>query len=247
MSEQHRLMAFREGGTANGEAGPVVFLHGFLSSSTRDWPDAQWAEPLGEAGQRLILADLPAHGEAPDPAGPEAATVSALVDDLAERIFEAGGTADILAYSLGARLAWSLAARHPARVRRMVLGGLGPHDPFVGLDYAAARRMAEGGPSPEDPMTAMLAGFVVGAGERVEARLDLMQALSHEPFDPEREKPAMPVLLITGSEDRMCAETPVLAAALDDCRHVSVPGDHLGALHHQRFREEALAFLNRTP
>lgn len=240
-------MAFRESGTANGEAVPLLLLHGFLSSSAHDWPEESWAGPLARAGQRLILADLPAHGTAPDPAGADAATVTALVEALARKIDAAGGKVDILAYSLGSRLAWSLAARHPDKVRRMVLGGLGPHDPFAGLDYGAARRFVRDGTPPADPMTAMLAGFVIRAAERVSARLDLMEALGREPFDPGREKPVMPVLLLAGSEDRMCEATPLLAAGLGDARHRTVPGDHMAALHHEDFRTEALAFLDRRP
>ena len=40
--------------------------------------------------------------------------------------------ADVIGYSLGARLAWSPAAT--GRVGRLVLGGLSPTDPIAGVD-----------------------------------------------------------------------------------------------------------------
>jgi pimeloyl-ACP methyl ester carboxylesterase len=61
-----------------------------------------------------------------------------------------GGEIDVVGYSLGARLAWALAGHPAVAVRRLVLGGLSPMEPFAMVDLPAARTALAGGPAPAD-------------------------------------------------------------------------------------------------
>lgn len=220
---------------------PILLIHGFLASGARDWPEATWQQPLTAAGRGVIVPDLPGHGDS----APATAGVARLVDALAALAGE--GPVDVVAYSLGARLAWSLAARHAASVRRMVLGGLAPFDPFAAVDVRAARAMLAGGPAPADPLTGMIGGMIAAHAPDPAAMLDLVAALGAEPFDPSAEAPSCPVLLLAGQDDPMMQGVEALAAALPGARLERVPGDHQGALHAPEFRAEAFAFLGLTP
>lgn len=109
----------RESGPAAGaaKAPPVLMLHGF-GSSLHTWE--AWAQGL-QAGQRVVRVDLPGAGlTGPDPSGrydDEHALqqLQALMDALGM------ARASLVGHSMGGRLAWRLAAEHPARVHRLVL------------------------------------------------------------------------------------------------------------------------------
>ena len=111
-----------------GLGAPMVLVHGFASSKEVNWVQPSWFATLQGAGRRVVAFDNRGHGGSSklyDPADYHttkmAADVAALLDHLEiER-------ADVMGYSMGARIAAFLALEHPGRVRSMVLGGLGMH------------------------------------------------------------------------------------------------------------------------
>ncbi|GGE25671.1 putative 2-succinyl-6-hydroxy-2,4-cyclohexadiene-1-carboxylate synthase [Marinithermofilum abyssi] len=115
-----------------GHGPPLLLLHGFTGSRTTWYPfAAKWA-----AHFRLIMVDLLGHGESDAPADPQryaveesAADLSALLDRLAI------DSAHVLGYSMGGRLAVSVAALYPDRLRSLVLESSSP-----GLADPEARR-----------------------------------------------------------------------------------------------------------
>jgi len=218
-------------------------MHGFASSSAEDFGD--WADALAAGGRDAYLVDLPGHGGSPAVPGAGAGTTSAVVAALADvvRAIDAEHV-DVIGYSLGARLAWELPAA-TGRVRRLVLGGLSPFEPFAGVDIVAVARAVDGEP-PADPFVGMMAGMVSGAGRDTDSLLALMAGLGSEPFapeDPASSRPDVPTLLVAGADDPMTQGLEGLTAVVPDARLVRVPGDHLGALHSPAFREAALTFL----
>ncbi len=102
-----------------------VLLHGFLGAP------AAWDELRAHAPARDDITPwMPGHGPSPWTPGGD---FCAVVDAFAARVLP-DAPCLLVGYSLGARVALSLALRHPARVRRLVLVGVSP-----GLDSAAAR------------------------------------------------------------------------------------------------------------
>lgn len=109
---------------------PLLLLHGFTGRGTA-W--GSHATILARAF-RVITVDLPGHGRTAR-ADPERLTVERTADDLATILRRAGAVpADVLGYSLGARIALRLAVSHPSVVRRLVL-----ESPSAGLPTAAER------------------------------------------------------------------------------------------------------------
>jgi 2-succinyl-6-hydroxy-2,4-cyclohexadiene-1-carboxylate synthase len=110
----------------------VVFLHGFLSSP------ATWENVVHELSidaQYTHKPWLPGHGLAPWFCGE---TFVDAVDAVAARLPTTPSV--VVGYSLGARLALGLAARHPERVARAVLVGV---NPGLREDEAREVRLAE--------------------------------------------------------------------------------------------------------
>src|SRR5580693_7363332 len=87
-----------------GAGEPVVLIHGFASNKETNWVHPGWVATLTRAGRRVMAGD-----------------VLALLDHLGI------ATADLMGYSMGARIAAFCAVLHPRRVRSVILGGLGLH------------------------------------------------------------------------------------------------------------------------
>lgn len=113
-----------------GTGPPLLLLHGFTGRGTA-W--GSHATALARAF-RVITVDLPGHGRSAR-ADPDRLTVERTADDLATILHRAGTVpADVLGYSLGARIALRLAVAHPPVVGRIVL-----ESPSAGLPTAAER------------------------------------------------------------------------------------------------------------
>ncbi len=100
-----------------GTGQPLLLLHGFSGRGTA------WGSHSTALARRfrVITVDLPGHCRT-GTAGPDRLTVERTADDLAAILRQAGtAPADVLGYSLGARIALRLAVAHPSVVRRLAL------------------------------------------------------------------------------------------------------------------------------
>jgi len=95
---------------------PIVFLHGTRLSRT------MWRPVMRRlAGSyRVIALDLPGHGSRSDVPFAIDAAVASVVSAVDE---QGGGRATLVGLSLGGYVAMDVAARHPERVRALVLSG----------------------------------------------------------------------------------------------------------------------------
>lgn len=99
------------------DARTVVMIHG-VASSLHTWED--WAHALDDEF-RVIRFDLPGSGlSPPDPTGDytDTRTVALLTELMDDSGVE---RAALIGNSLGGRIAWTFAAAHPERVKRLVL------------------------------------------------------------------------------------------------------------------------------
>jgi pimeloyl-ACP methyl ester carboxylesterase len=124
-------------GDDEGQGDALVLLHGVATSRL------VWRRVIGPLAQhrRVIAVDVPGFGES-EPAGP-----GFDLDAVADRLI--GGLApdrfDLAGHSLGGAVAVAAAARHPDRVRRLVLvapAGLEPRATRVAAALGAAAERA---------------------------------------------------------------------------------------------------------
>ena len=116
---------------SGGQGMPLLLLHGFTGRG------ASWGPHLRafQRSHRTIVVDLLGHGRSDAPADPARFAVERQADDLAALVCAVGApVADVLGYSMGARIALALALDHPAVVRRLVL-----ESPSAGIADPAER------------------------------------------------------------------------------------------------------------
>ena len=109
-----------------GEGEPIVLVHGFASTKEVNWVQPGWIGTLNRAGRRAVALDNRGHGASSKLYDPAAYHSAAMADDVRALLDHLKiERADIMGYSMGARITAFLAVKHPERVRSAILGGLG--------------------------------------------------------------------------------------------------------------------------
>ncbi len=137
-------IAATETGASNGRL--VLVLHGFTGDHTTM---ADVVAPLAAADFRVVAVDLIGHGASPSPPDLAAYAMGACVTQLGDLLGSLGiDHADVVGYSMGARVALSLACAKPDLVRSLVtIGGTAgiaagaERDDRVAADEALANRI----------------------------------------------------------------------------------------------------------
>ena len=223
---------------------PILLVHGFASTAASTWHATGWVTFLTEAGRGVITPDLRGHGRSDAPHGDQdyaprqlAADLVAVLDDLGiEQV-------DVMAYSLGSRVAAALTRLAPERVRRVVLGGAGPIEHFSTWDPAAVARFVTEGELPDDPTIAAVLGSALASGADRMALLACVRGMTASALDV---APGIPRLYVAGGAD------PIPAGVADLARETGadyreLPGrTHMNALGAREFKQAALDFCDLT-
>ncbi|MBN6038856.1 alpha/beta fold hydrolase [Amycolatopsis sp. 195334CR] len=215
---------------------PVLLLHGFASDGHTDWITTGWPAVLTDAGRSVLIPDLPGHGSSPAPVDPP--TPKTITADLTRLILDLSEV-DVVGYSLGARLAWDLPAQAP--IRRLVLGGLSPTEPFSSVDLDAVRSFAASGKPPSDPLTAMIAHMITAPGRNPTALARCIEGLRQEPFTPT--PLTVPTHFVAGTKDPITTGIEHLTTLIPGSTLTHIPSDHGGTLRSPEFKATTLNFL----
>ena len=109
-----------------GEGDPIVLVHGFASSKNVNWVYPTWVSELRKNGRRVIAFDNRGHGDSSKLYDPEDYHIGTMASDITALMNHLGiERADVMGYSLGARMMGILAQTKPQRVRSAIFGGLG--------------------------------------------------------------------------------------------------------------------------
>ena len=234
-----------------GEGEPVLLIHGFASSVRANWIEPCWVSVLNGAGFRVVAFDNRGHGES-EKLYDRALYSAPLMAEDARRLLDHLGIAraDVMGYSMGARITAFLALGHPDRVRSAIFAGLGGNmvRPMAGTGPIAHALEAQ---SIDDVTNATARTFRAFA-EKTGSDLEALAACIRGSRDPiTREAVATiscPVLVVTGSEDVIGGRAGDLAALIPGAEALTVPRrDHMRTVGDRVYKEGVLAFLRRRP
>lgn len=214
-----------------GEGRPLILVHGLFSSAQVNWIKYGHADLLAEAGFRVIMPDLRAHGDSDAPHDPDAYPADILAQDMRTLIAGYGlEDYDIAGFSLGARTVAALLAQG-LTPRRAILAGMG----LEGLNQWLDRRQffidaidrAET-VTRDDPHFMAVMFMRTMKIDPVAARL-LLQSPAQVDMAALVALP-MPIGVICGDQDMDNGSAPALARQLADGRYIEIPGTHMSCI-----------------
>jgi len=224
----------------------VVLLHGFASDHRGNWVTPGVVAALVAADRRVIAPDARGHGLSSRPHDPESYGDNAMVKDVMT-LFDNLGVQelDLVGYSMGSLVAASVATRD-ARVRSLVLGGVGGHwtgelrpqdgnaiadaletDDPSSIDHAIPRAFRAFADRTGSDRLALAACQRSGRGEPVDLAL----------ID-------VPTLVLVGDSDTLAGPPEPLAARIAGACFEIVHGTHLSVAADPAFTSHLVSFVN---
>ena len=234
-----------------GEGDPILLVHGFASTKNVNWVYPTWVSELKKNGRRVIAFDNRGHGDSAKfydaeayEIGTMAGDISALMDHLAiER-------ADVMGYSLGARMTAVLAQRQPQRLRSAIFGGIG-----IGLidggGPGESVAVALEAPSLDDVTDPVGRTFRAFADQTRSDRLALAACLRGSRRLMTREEAAgitVPALIAVGTSDEIAGSAAALGKIIPGAEVLDIPNrDHMRAVGDKIYKTGVLEFLSQRP
>ncbi|WP_024510668.1 alpha/beta hydrolase [Bradyrhizobium sp. ARR65] len=232
-----------------GEGDPILLVHGFASTKNVNWVYPTWVSELRKNGRRVIALDNRGHGESEklyDPADYSipimASDVVALMDHLEI------ACADVMGYSLGARMTAWLGLNEPERLRSAILGGIGMamiEGGGPGENVAQALE-APSLDDVEDPVGRIFRAF---ADQTRSDRRALAACLRGSRGLMSREQVSaihVPVLIAVGTADEVAGSAEELGELIPGAEVLDIPNrDHMRAVGDKVYKTGVVDFLSR--
>ena len=234
-----------------GAGEPVLLIHGFASSVKINWIEPGWVSLLTRSGYRVVAFDNRGHGES-DKLYDRALYSAPLMAEDARRLLDhlAIPSADVMGYSMGARITAFLALAHPQRLRSAIFGGLGANmiRPMAGTGPIAAALEAASIDEVKNPTARTFRAFAERTGSDLKALAACIRG-SRDPITREMVASlTCPVLVATGTEDVIGGQAEELAALIPGAEALPIPRrDHMLAVGDRVYKEGVLEFLRRRP
>ena len=231
-----------------GEGEPILLIHGFASNIGTNWRGTSWIDTLVADGRRVIAIDNRGHGQSEKLYEPERYGAPAMAEDACRLLDHLGiDRADVMGYSMGARIA-SFLTLAPPEPRAQPASSPAWASIWCAAWSAAGRwqgrskcrasttstmtRRVASAPSPRRP-GATSRHWPPACGARARSsRAEQLGTIK------------VPTLVAVGSADVIAGSGPELAALIPGARLLSIEGrDHMKAVGDPRFKQGVLDFL----
>lgn len=232
-----------------GEGDPIVLVHGFASSKNVNWVYPTWVSELKKHGRRVIALDHRGHGESSKLYDPEDYHIGTMAGDVRALLAHLDiARADMMGYSMGARITAYLAQSQPGLIRSAILGGLG------------TALIAGGGPGENvalaleapalddvtDPVGRMFRAFADQTRSDRRALAACLRGSRRLMTAEEAAGIAVPVLIAVGTTDEIAGSAHALQQVIPGSQVLDIPNrDHMRAVGDRVYKASVLDFLAR--
>ncbi len=230
---------------------PILLIHGFASNHAVNWFFPQWVKTLTEDRRRVIALDNRGHGRSQRFYAPGDYAVPKMAEDCRRLLDHLGiERADVMGYSMGARIAAFLAKAHPERTRSIILGGLGHHlIDGSGLPLGIADAMeARSLDDLTNPNQRLFRSFAEATKSDLKAMAACIRGARQLISEAEARQIKIPILVAAGTEDDVAGDPQRLAALFPAGEALEITGrDHNRAVGDPIYKKGVLKFLAQRP
>src|SRR6516225_1098592 len=204
-----------------GAGEPIALVHKVASNKEVNWSAPSWVTTLSRAGRRVIALDNRGHGASSKLYDPAAYHSAIMAEDVRALLDHLGlPRADVMGYSMGARITAFLALAYPARVRSAIFGGLGIRlVEGVGLPESIADALeAPSLADVQDPTGHMFRSFAQQTKSDLRALAACIRGSRQTMSRAEAGGIRVPVLIVIGTKDQIAGNGHELAALIPGAR-----------------------------
>ncbi|MGI9402187.1 MAG: alpha/beta fold hydrolase [Rhizobiaceae bacterium] len=230
-----------------GEGETVLLVHGFASNKEVNWVNTGWVKLLAHSGYHVVAFDNRGHGRSTKSHFEHDYSLNQMADDALALLRHLEiCKSHVMGYSLGARIAATMAGRAPEQISRLVFSGNGYNMVEGGFDSSQIR---DGllAPSMDDVSTVIgreFRKFAESTGSDLEALAACIMGARH--FIPREvfESIGNQTLIAIGSEDDVAQDGGKLAKIMQNAIFREIPGrNHMNAVGDRIHKQLVLDFL----
>lgn len=234
-----------------GEGEPIMLVHGFGSNLTVNWRSTGWIETLTRNGRRVVAFDNRGHGASDKLYDPQLYRPGLMALDVANLMDYLNiASADVMGYSMGARITAVLAIERPERVRSAVFGGMGSAmvEGMGGEEQIAAALEAPSLDGLADSPYRIYREFAEQTGADLRALAACIRGSREIVAAAQLARLAVPVLVAVGTRDAVAGSAEALAQLIPRATSLDIPNrEHLPATGDKVFKAGVLEFLAERP
>jgi pimeloyl-ACP methyl ester carboxylesterase len=232
-----------------GEGDPILLVHGFASSKVVNWVYPTWVSELKKNGRRVVALDNRGHGDSAKLYDTEQYHIGSMASDVSALMDHLGiARADIMGYSLGARMTAWLAYRQPQRLRSAIFGGIG-----IGLiegggpgENVALALEADSLADVTDPVGRTFRAFADQTRSDHRALAACLRGSRRLMTRQEAAGITVPVLIAVGTSDEIAGSAAALGEIIPGAGVLDIPDrDHMRAVGDKVYKAGVLDFLSQ--
>jgi pimeloyl-ACP methyl ester carboxylesterase len=230
-----------------GQGPPVLLIHGFASNAFVNWRDTHWVKILTEGGHQVIALDNRGHGQSQKLYDPKDYSGPMMADD-AKRLLDHLNIekADVMGYSMGARISAFVTMTYSSRVRRAVFAGLASRmvSGVGGADEIAAALEAPSRDDVTDKAALVFRVFAEQTGSDLKALAACIRSSRVKIKEEALAAISVPVLVVAGENDDVAGDVAGLTAIIPGSKGVVLPRrNHMNAVGDRTYKDAVLGFL----
>ena len=233
-----------------GEGPPIILIHGFASNMEVNWVGTGWVKTLVDAGRQVIAIDNRGHGQSAKLYDSALYSAPIMADDAARLLRHLKiEKADVMGYSMGARISAFLTMQHQGLVRRAVFAGLASRmiTGVGGSDAIAEALEAEDRPAKIDPAAMAFRIFAEQTKSDLKALAACIRSSRVKIKEEALAAIRVPVLVVAGELDDIAGKVEGLTSIIPGSKGVVLPRrNHMNAVGDLGYKAAVVEFLNAT-